>query len=173
MEFNPAIPIYLQIMERIKKDIVTGILPSGERIESVRSLAEKFGVNLNTIQRACAELEREQIITTQRGIGSFVTEDQGVIMALKENMSADMINDFWKECRALDTIKMRLFFYSKRQLKNDTILSVKNLTKYYRRKPVLNNLSFEVQTGRVVGLMGPNGAGENNPDESSYGIFAT
>ena len=94
MEFNPAIPIYLQIMEKIKKDIVTGILPSGERIESVRSLAEKFGVNLNTIQRACTELEREQIITTQRGVGSFVTEDPGVISALKENMSADMINDF-------------------------------------------------------------------------------
>ena len=53
-----------------------------------------------------------------------------------------------------------------------TILSVKNLTKYYRRKPVLNNLSFEVQTGRVVGLMGPNGAGKNNLDESSDGFPA-
>ena len=94
MEFNPAIPIYLQIMERIKKDIVTGQLPGGERIESVRSLAEKFGVNLNTIQRACAELEREKIITTQRGIGSFVTEDQEVIKALKENMSETLVNDF-------------------------------------------------------------------------------
>ena len=40
------------------------------------------------------------------------------------------------------------------------ILSVKNFTKTYLKKPVLNNLSFEVQTGRVVGLMGPNGAGK-------------
>ena len=94
MDFNPAIPIYLQIMERIKKDIVTGVLPGGERIESVRSLAEKFGVNLNTIQRACAELEREQIITTQRGIGSFVTEDEEVIRTLKESMSDTLVKEF-------------------------------------------------------------------------------
>lgn len=94
MEFNPAVPIYLQIMDIIKKDIVTGELSSGTRIESVRTLAEKFGVNLNTMQRACSELEREGIINTQRGIGSFVTEDQAIITALKDSMSATMIEEF-------------------------------------------------------------------------------
>ena len=51
------------------------------------------------------------------------------------------------------------------------ILSVKNLTKYYRRKPVLNNLSFEVQTGRVVGLMGPNGAGKTTLMKALMGFL--
>jgi GntR family transcriptional regulator len=94
MKFNPAIPIYIQIMDSIKKDIVTGALARGERIESVRALAEKFEVNLNTMQRACAELEREQIISTQRGVGSFVTDDESVIAFLKQEMSDRMVTEF-------------------------------------------------------------------------------
>jgi GntR family transcriptional regulator len=94
MKFNPTIPIYLQIMNSIKGDIVTGALARGERIESVRTLSEKFGVNLNTMQRACSELEREQVITTVRGVGSFVTENDEVITKLKLEMSSDMVTDF-------------------------------------------------------------------------------
>lgn len=94
MKFNPTVPIYLQIMDCIKKDVVTGVLARGERVDSVRALSEKFGVNLNTMQRACAELEREQVITTQRGIGSFVTEDEKIIRALKQEMCTGMVQDF-------------------------------------------------------------------------------
>lgn len=94
MKFNPTIPIYLQIMNRIKGDIVTGVLARGERIESVRTLSEKFGVNLNTMQRACSELEREQVITTQRGVGSFVTENEEIISKMKEEMSSEMVHGF-------------------------------------------------------------------------------
>jgi len=94
MNFNPAIPIYMQIMDMIKRDIVTGALARGERIDSVRALSEKFGVNLNTMQRACSELERQNVINTQRGVGSFVTEDAQTIANLKEEMSNGMISEF-------------------------------------------------------------------------------
>jgi len=94
MKFNPTVPIYLQIMDSIKRDIVTGVLARGERIDSVRALSEKFGVNLNTMQRSCSELEREQVITTQRGVGSFVTENSEVIANLKQEMSNLMVSDF-------------------------------------------------------------------------------
>ncbi|HEX7556821.1 MAG TPA: GntR family transcriptional regulator [Leptolinea sp.] len=94
MKFNPTIPIYLQIMDSIKKDVVTGVLALGERVDSVRTLSEKFGVNLNTMQRACSELEREQVVTTQRGVGSFVTEDEEIIRSLKQEMCRGMVNEF-------------------------------------------------------------------------------
>ncbi len=94
MKFNPTVPIYLQIMDSIKKDVVTGVLVRGERVESVRALSEKFGVNLNTMQRACSELEREQVISTQRGVGSFVTEDEAVISTLKQEMCGGIVDDF-------------------------------------------------------------------------------
>jgi DNA-binding transcriptional regulator YhcF (GntR family) len=101
MQFNPTIPIYLQIMDQIKREVVTGVLARGERIDSVRALAEKFNVNLNTMQRACSELERDQVISTKRGIGSFVTEDDKVIIQIKQQMSAGMVSDFIAGMRSI------------------------------------------------------------------------
>lgn len=94
MKFNTTAPIYLQIINSIKKDIVTGTLARGSRIDSVRALSEKFEVNLNTMQRACSELERQGILYTQRGIGSFVTEEQEVISGLKKEMSIELVENF-------------------------------------------------------------------------------
>jgi GntR family transcriptional regulator len=108
MKFNPTVPIYLQIMESIKKDIVTGVLVHGERVESVRALSEKFGVNLNTMQRACSELEREQVIFTQRGVGSFVTEDKSVISTLKLEMSRGLVDDFVNGMNSLGISKSEI-----------------------------------------------------------------
>jgi GntR family transcriptional regulator len=101
MKFNTTVPIYLQIMDSIKKDVVTGVLARGERVESVRALSEKFGVNLNTMQRACSELERDQVIFTQRGVGSFVTEDETVVNTLKQEMCSGMVTDFVQGMRGI------------------------------------------------------------------------
>ena len=100
MNFNPTIPIYLQIMENLKKDILSGTLAPGERLDSVRSLAVKFGVNLNTMQRACSELEREGLIQTQRGIGSFVTQDKSILKALEREMVDQKVKEFLEEMRS-------------------------------------------------------------------------
>jgi GntR family transcriptional regulator len=101
MKFNPTVPIYLQIMDVIKKDVVTGILARGERVESVRALSEKFGVNMNTMQRACSELEREGVINTQRGVGSFVTDDDNIIRAVKEQMCGGIVTEFVSGMRGI------------------------------------------------------------------------
>ena len=94
MKYNTTTPIYLQIMNSIKKDIVTGVISRGERIDSVRTLSDKYEVNLNTMHRACMELERQGVIFTQRGIGSFATQDEEVINSLKEEMSSEIIEKF-------------------------------------------------------------------------------
>jgi GntR family transcriptional regulator len=101
MKFNPTVPIYLQIMDVIKKDVVTGVVARGERVESVRALSEKFGVNLNTMQRACSELEREGVINTQRGVGSFVTDDENIIRAVKEQMCGGIVTEFVNGMRGI------------------------------------------------------------------------
>ena len=73
MDFDARMPIYLQIMEGIKKDIISGKLKRGEKMPSVRNMAAELKVNVNTMQRVYQELEREGLITTQRGTVSFVT----------------------------------------------------------------------------------------------------
>ena len=57
-QYDTAVPIYLQIIERIEQKLVTGEWRAGERVPAVRELAAEFGVNPNTMQRALAELEQ-------------------------------------------------------------------------------------------------------------------
>ena len=78
-EFHNESPIYAQVMERVERMIVSGALPPGERLPSVRVFAQEAGVNPNTMQKALTELERGGLIYSQRTSGHFVTEDQAVI----------------------------------------------------------------------------------------------
>ena len=72
-------PIYLQIMETIKGQIVSGARGAGDRIPTVRELAVTFCVNPNTVQRALTELEREGLLYTERTAGRFITTDEARI----------------------------------------------------------------------------------------------
>ena len=81
--FNNSVPIYLQIVSEIKKQIVSGKLIPGERIPSVRELALTYKVNPNTMQKALIELEENGLIKTERTNGKFVTEDENIINKIK------------------------------------------------------------------------------------------
>lgn len=72
---NPysGIPLYIQIAEQIKRAVITGILKEGEQLPSVRQLALELLINPNTVVRAYQELEKEGIVVTKRGTGTFIT----------------------------------------------------------------------------------------------------
>lgn len=74
-DFRPDQAIYLQLAERICDDILSGRYRTGDRIPSVRELAETLEVNTNTVVRAYDRLTREDIIQTRRGMGYFVCGD--------------------------------------------------------------------------------------------------
>jgi len=115
MEFDTRVPIYLQIMEKIKKEIISGNLEKGEKMPSVRNMANELKVNVNTMQRVYQELEREEVITTQRGTGSFVTENDDVILAIRQQIADELLSSFVKGMRELglddDSILARLSEY--------------------------------------------------------------
>ncbi|ADQ45111.1 transcriptional regulator, GntR family [Caldicellulosiruptor kronotskyensis 2002] len=94
VEFNPNVPIYLQVLEYLKKQIVSGKIRPGEKLPSVREMAQRFNINPNTAQRVFQELEREGLAKTERGIGNFVTSDTKLIQDLKEKMAEKIIEDF-------------------------------------------------------------------------------
>lgn len=87
-------PVFIQIMEKLKQDIVTGLYSPGDKLPSVRDLAGEAAVNPNTMQRAFSELEREGLVYTQRTNGRFITEDLNLINQLKEQMALDAITNF-------------------------------------------------------------------------------
>ncbi|CAM3405996.1 MULTISPECIES: GntR family transcriptional regulator [Saccharibacillus] len=94
IEFDNRLPIYLQIMNDIKRQIVTGKLGPGEKMPSVRELASELKINPNTIQRTFQELEREGIAESRRGLGRFVTSEDEKIMSIKKEMASELLEHF-------------------------------------------------------------------------------
>ena len=84
MEFKSNLPIYLQVIDDIKKKIITGALPLGTKLPSSRELAIQYDINPNTAARVYNEMESLELSYTKRGIGTFVTEDPQVIDRLKQ-----------------------------------------------------------------------------------------
>lgn len=101
MNFSNDLPIYVQIMNLTKKRIILGELKGGEKLASVRELSTELKVNPNTIQRSYQELEREELVFTQRGMGTFVTEDANIINELKENMATNIVGEFLNSMKSL------------------------------------------------------------------------
>ena len=99
--FQADRPIYAQLMEEIKRRIISGVYKPGEKMPSVRDLAAEAAVNPNTMQRAFAQLEQEGLLYTQRTSGRFVTEDEERIMDMKNELAKELIRDFWKNMEQL------------------------------------------------------------------------
>lgn len=87
-------PIYLQIIERVQMDIITGRYQPGDKLPSVRDLAQEAAVNPNTIQKALSELERSGLIYSQRTSGRFITEDKELIHQMKKELAAAEVSAF-------------------------------------------------------------------------------
>ena len=93
-QFRNDLPIYTQLMSQLQQRIVSGALAPGERLLSVRDLASEAGVNPNTMQRALTELERMGLVYSQRTAGRFVTDDEGRIRQLREELARDLAEEF-------------------------------------------------------------------------------
>jgi DNA-binding transcriptional regulator YhcF (GntR family) len=82
--------------------IANNIYKKGEKLPSVRDFAISIKVNPNTIQRALTELEDEGLIITQRTSGKFITEDEKVIIDLRNNLAHETIIKFLNDIAKLD-----------------------------------------------------------------------
>lgn len=124
MEFQSNIPIYLQLIDMVKLQIVSGTLKPGEKLKSVRELAMEHGVNPNTMQKALAELEGLGLLYTMRTAGRYVTEDTNLIVSLREQLAAERIGAFFDELGRFgycsDEIIHLLERYMKERIMNDS-----------------------------------------------------
>ena len=97
--FDNERPIYVQLVEKIRLEIISGKLKPGERILSVRELAITARVNPNTMQKALSELEDEGLIYTQRKNGKFVTENKELIEKIKKELAEEKVNNYLKDMK--------------------------------------------------------------------------
>ena len=75
LDFRSGIPIYLQVVDRIKEMIADGRIKPGDQLPTVRGLATELRVNFNTVARAYRILDEARIISTQQGRGTYILEE--------------------------------------------------------------------------------------------------
>ena len=100
INYRDSKPIYLQIKDALRRLILTGTLPAGGKLPSVRSLASSLAINPNTIQRAYRELETEGCIISMPGKGSFVA-DAADIARQKHQAAEQALRQALADLRAL------------------------------------------------------------------------
>ncbi len=92
--FEKKIPIYLQLIDVFKQQIVTKKWPPGSYIASVRELAMEYQVNPNTVLKALTELEEEALLVNDRTVGKKVSQDTHLIDKARRDMLEQYINQF-------------------------------------------------------------------------------
>jgi GntR family transcriptional regulator len=90
---NPAsgVPIYLQLMERVKHAVEIGALRPGEQLPGIRPLAEELVINPNTVAKAYRELEHEGVIELRHGAGAFVTDNARAMKGTTDRLRAAQV----------------------------------------------------------------------------------
>lgn len=94
-------PIFLQLADVIKSDIVSGKFKITEKLPSVRDFAFQFGINPNTVQKALQILEDEGLIYTDRTNGKFVSVSQDKISVTKKQIITQEINAFFEKMKTM------------------------------------------------------------------------
>ena len=110
-QFNSREPVFLQIANKLRVDILRGKYSPDEQFPSVRQLAFEAAVNPNTMQKALAFLEEEGILHSRGTIGRFVTSDESVLSSARESMKRDMIRSWVEESLAMGITKEDLIRY--------------------------------------------------------------
>lgn len=119
LEIDSKIPIYIQLINYLKKKIISGELKGGEKMPSVREFAGELKVNPNTVQRVYSELEGINLIFTKRGIGKYVTEDYKIINNIKKEMFTEVIDKFIKDSKELGFSKDEIISNISERFKED------------------------------------------------------
>lgn len=110
MEFKSSKGIFQQIADNICDRILSGELPEGDKVPSVREQAATLGVNHNTIMRTYMELQRDEIISNKRGVGYFVADNalQKIRDMRKQEFFEQVLPEFIHQIELLKITKTEL-----------------------------------------------------------------
>src|SRR5579863_3098838 len=100
---HSGVPIYLQLIEQVKRSVALGVLAPGEQLPTVKQLATDLTINPNTVARVYRELERDGVIETSPGRGSFIRGDGGLRNAARAatDVAATTIDAAIREAKSI------------------------------------------------------------------------
>ena len=103
--FESNVPIYLQMVDKIKRYIITGAGKAGARLPSVREFAAQMKVNPNTVQKALSELEVSGLIYTERTNGKFITTDKELIDQVRDEYANALVEKYLQDMQNIGVDK--------------------------------------------------------------------
>lgn len=101
-------PVYEQLIEQVETMVLTGVMKSGDKMPSVRSLSGELSINPNTIQKAYAELDRKGLIASVPGKGSFISENAMDIIGNDKREQAADLKDLIAEMKLAGVTKQEI-----------------------------------------------------------------
>ena len=104
---SDARPLYLQIMDEVRRGLVLGTVQEGEPLPSVRHLATELRINPNTVQQAYRELEREGLVYVQRGRGTFaagLSNDEEERRRLAQDLAERTLHEAYRQGLTLEEL---------------------------------------------------------------------
>jgi GntR family transcriptional regulator len=93
-QLDLAKPLYEQVVNQIRNAIARGEVALGTKLASVRELAQQLRVNPNTVMRAYQELERDSLIETRRGQGTYITTSDETVAEIKRGLAKEAVENF-------------------------------------------------------------------------------
>ncbi|MFB9277798.1 GntR family transcriptional regulator [Cohnella cellulosilytica] len=94
-------PLYEQVLDQVRSSIAKGEIALGDKIPSVRELAQALKINPNTVMRAYQELERDRLTETRRGQGTYITADMAVVEDIRSRIAERAIDEFLAKMSSL------------------------------------------------------------------------
>jgi GntR family transcriptional regulator len=104
-----GVPLYLQLIEQVKRAVALGTLGPGEQLPTVKALALDLTINPNTVARAYRDLEHDGVIDTSPGRGSFVRMDGsgGESRRAVDDVARSVLGDAVREAKTLGLARKR------------------------------------------------------------------
>ena len=114
-QFNSRDPVFIQIANRLRGDILGGKYPEEGQIPSVRQIAGEASVNPNTVQRALAMLEGEGLLYSKGTVGRFVTSDRAILDAAREKTKRETVRAMLSDAYLVGITAQELIKYIKEE----------------------------------------------------------
>ncbi len=105
---HTGVPIYLQLIEQVKRSVALGVLSPGERLPTVKQLATDLTINPNTVARAYRELERDGVIETSVGRGSFVSSNGDRASTALTDVASAAVDSAVREAKSMGLKRAQL-----------------------------------------------------------------
>lgn len=111
MIYNRTAPLFIQIADAIRRDILNGVFSADEQIPTVRGLAFNVSANPNTVQKALTLLEEEGLLYTKGTAGRFVTSDAELLETTRKRVKDETLRALFSEAESLGITNADIISY--------------------------------------------------------------